>query len=210
VVVENDPGIGFSGLGYDMSADGTKLFLATAIANGGPEASNTLQVSASNDSGVNWGQPVDVSNPVLRASDVRIHSSEDGNLVTVVWMSIENIPLVTAYRRIMTSTSSDAGASWSTPTQVSSESVQTNDILEMAGSDDGTKITVVWRKGDAPTSIQASSSTDFGITWSTPVVISGPGTGPVYPVITSSADGSKLAVAWHEVGSNFNFRTITE
>ncbi len=100
--------------------------------------------------------------------------------------------------RTQAATSSDGGATWSTPADLSA----TNAVIgnaSIVGSADGQRLTAVWIQQDP---IQArvfmSQSSNGGATWSSAAAISNFGT--TIPYAAASTDGTTVVVVWTEQG----------
>ena len=105
-----------------------------------------------------------------------------------------------------------AAATWSSPVNLSADG-QDARFPQVAGSADGSKLTSVWEQwGSGNSIIQASTSTDYGATWSNPFDLSDPGQDARDPQVTCSADGSKLIAVWSRYNGSkwiIQFRTNT-
>ena len=72
-------------------------------------------------------------------------------------------------------------------------------------SADGRTQAVTWRRsGGANQRVQVASSSDYGVTWSTPQTLSDAGQNAVYPEVAMSADGTTQTVTWERYdGSSY-------
>jgi hypothetical protein len=179
-----------------LSPDGNKL-AATWI-----QGVRFVNFSRSADRGSTWSAPTTVSNE--NGSDPQypeISSSLDSSKYTVVWSRRGNngsIGYAVDDEVVQATSSTDGGLSWSTPIVISKEKINVNSdaaswpkILYAAN---GTKIVVTWvlQRGV----VQVSTSTNNGVSWSTPTNVSHPECPANEPQIVSSADGSTLAIGW--------------
>ena len=182
------------------SADGTKLTAVWYRYNG---SENIVQASTSTDSGTTWSTPIDLSAAGGTANTPHITSSTDGTRLTAVWQRYNGTYTIQA------SASTDSGATWSTPTDLST--TQDNYDPQLTASADGKRLTAVWQRYNGSYYIaQASTSTDSGTTWSTPTDLSADGGSTDYPQIASSADGIKLIATWYRYnGTHFIVQAST-
>lgn len=139
--------------------------------------------SAAYGAATEWTPPSAVSaGGSGRAASIVV--APDGS-ITAVWVhdSVLNASIVTA-------TSHDDGASWSTPQTISTAGVNT-DAPEVAAL--GSTLVAVWQRY-GPTTIQASTSIDGGVTWSAPSDLPAPGIEQYYPDLAS--DGTRIIVTF--------------
>ena len=127
-------------------------------------ANDRIQVATSADGGASWTTPLTLSAAGQSAGGPP-ELATDGSTITAAWYRSDG-----ARYRVEVSSSTDGGATWTTP-----------QILSAAGENasgpqvvtDGNTITATWYRSDGSTRrVQASSSTDGGTTWSSPVNIS--------------------------------------
>jgi hypothetical protein len=119
----------------------------------------------------------------------------DGTTVTAVWVGNDGIN-----NRIQAASSDDGGLTWSTPETISEAGAAANKPMLVT---DGTTITATWyRNDDINDRIQAASSVDGGLTWSTPATLSEAGGMAFFPQLVT--DGTTIRVAWSgENGSGY-------
>ena len=184
------------------SADGTRVTVVWYRWNG---SKYIIQASTSADSGKTWSAPDDLSLAGQDAYTPQVTGSADGSRLTSVWWRSNGVNFI-----IQASTSSDSGATWSTPVNVSAAGWNA-DEPQVTGSADGGKLTSVWRRFNGSNYIiQASTSTDSGATWSTPVDLSVAGQHADGPQVTGSADGTRLASVWSRCdGSKYIIQAAT-
>ena len=104
-----------------------------------------------------------------------------------------------------------AALTWSAPVDLSAAGLPAYQ-LQVTSSADGSKLTCVWWREDSSINyiIQASTSTDSGATWSTPVDLSVAGQHADGPQVTGSADGTRLASVWSRYdGSKYIIQAAT-
>ena len=146
-----------------------------------------------------WGSPQDLTNTTVQSDIPQIVSGDNGQRLAATWLSNSGgNPVVYA------STSSDAGATWNTPTALSDDGGAAG-YPQLSSSADGTKLVVVWSRSDAGDFlIESSVSSDGGATWSDWQAMSAPNGSADLPQVVSSADGDKVTAVWtRNNGSNF-------
>jgi hypothetical protein len=89
------------------------------------------------------------------------------------------------------------GAQIGTTNVVNTPSGTDSDDKEYMTVDSNNNLFVVWTRFSAGTTILVSRSTDQGITWSSPVAVSGAGEGFVWPSTVSVAPNGDVYVAYH-------------
>ena len=133
-----------------------------------------------------WSTPVSVSVAGQIAENQQIVT--DGTTITTTWQQYDG-----ADYRVHASSSTDGGATWSTPSIVSEAG---EDAYNPQVATDGTRITLTWQRYDVSliTRIQTSSSIDGGVNWSPPVTVSDTGGGEYRPQVVT--DGTTITIAW--------------
>jgi len=120
----------------------------------------------------------------------------------VLWIE-QDATLAPDIRRARVSTSLDSGVSWNTPQYLSSDSrgVVRQKIIS---SDDGSTLTAIWSRSsdEGVRLVEATSSTNFGVTWSAPTRLNT--VGGDFQQITSSSDGMNQVVVWVNRTDNDN------
>ena len=170
-----------------MSSDGSVQAATWWRSNG---ANQIIQVRASGDSGATWSSPVDLSATGSNATEPRVAVSSDGSRQTVVWRRG-----VFGSQRVQVSTSSDGGATWSSASDLS---VVGNALPPaIAISADGLRQAITWsHSSGSDYTVQMSTSSDGGATWSSPVDLSAAGASARGATVAMSADGLQQAASW--------------
>ena len=117
------------------SADGIKLVAVWSRSDG---SNQIAQTATSGDAGATWETPVDLSESGRKAALPRVTSSTDGTRLAAIWYRSDG-----THDIAQSATSSDGGATWETPVNLSSPGQSASD-LEMASSADGTVLAAVW------------------------------------------------------------------
>jgi hypothetical protein len=173
-----------------LVSDGTTI-TATWFRNDG--INNRIQAASSDDGGLTWSTPETISEAGTYAVSPQLVT--DGTTVTAVWVGNDGIN-----NRIQAASSDDGGLTWSTPETISEAGAAANKPMLVT---DGTTITATWyRNDDINDRIQAASSVDGGLTWSTPATLSEAGGMAFFPQLVT--DGTTIRVAWSgENGSGY-------
>jgi hypothetical protein len=117
--------------------------------------------------------------------------SADGATQTVTWKSYDG----TNYR-VQVATSTNSGATWSTPATMSAAGQSAHDPV-VAMSADGATQTVTWRRSDSSHyRAQVATSNNSGATWSAVADLSAAGQDAHDPVVAMAADGATQTVTW--------------
>ena len=158
-----------------------------------------VQAATSGTAGATWGNAVDLSPTGLPANfaagDPQIAGSGDGNRLAVVWSRYDGTRQI-----VSTAVSGDGGTTWSAPVDLSTAG-QYAYTPQVATSGDGLRVAVTWRRYDGSNDVtQATTSSNGGATWGTPVTLSATGKNAQTQQITSSVDGTRLAVVWDRDG----------
>lgn len=145
-----------------------------------------VQATRSANGGTSWSSPTNLSLPGNSAFGAEVISSGGASVVT--WQRFDG----TDYRA-QAARSTDGGASWSTPTNLSFPGGNA-DPPQLACS--GTTWVSTWTLLTAGHDIvQASRSTDNGATWSSPVTVSATPDNATFPEIATSGDA--WVVTWY-------------
>lgn len=116
-------------------------------------------------------------------------SGANGGRVAAMWRSYVG----PGVNRITVASSLNGGLSWSTPLAISAADQSAADP-DLAMSSDGVNLIAAWRQGPSSAFIFASSSSDGGDTWSTPVTLNGANSDGA--AVASSSDGARSVIAW--------------
>lgn len=171
------------------SDDGQTLNVLWAANDGG--AIYTIRHSVSTDGGQTWSSEQVLSEPTKTSSNPESVTSADGSRATAAWARTEDFGSV-----IVASSSTDSGATWSAPTDLTPTSAYAGPFF-IAGSSDGQRVILSWDYFDgSTTSVQTSRSANGGSTWSTPQQIADAGS--YGGTILLSANGAKAAVVMQE------------
>lgn len=123
-------------------------------------------ISKSSDHGNTWSNPSPIS-PANQDSTQAVIAIDKANTIYVAWYGTDG-----SFDKIQTSKSSNAGTSWSTPVDLSSNT-DLNRRPVIASYNTGT-VTVAWRTIDSGVSsdILSSTTTNSGASWSPEVAAS--------------------------------------
>lgn len=166
----------------DIAVDGDNIHVVwTDLSAGNWEILYTM----STNNGVTWSSPQNISHSPTRPEMPKV--AVDGNNVHVVWDDNNPAPTEILYAK-----STDSGAHWSSPRNISS----TSEISESQSIGvDGNNIHVVWRDPNPGNwEILYTKSTDNGATWSSPQNISN--TLASSGTTAIAVEGSNLKVVW--------------
>ncbi|MER3390507.1 MAG: sialidase family protein [Microcella sp.] len=144
------------------------------------------------DQGLTWSDPVALSATGVDAQAPLLVSPE-GSL-TVVWSSITSAELGVSDLSIevLARSSTDGGTSWEPSSMLTTPGSVTS-TLRAAGS--GDTISVVWQSfGGGSSFVETSSSSDKGVTWSSPVTLGGAGAALALPAVV--ADDDRIMILW--------------
>jgi hypothetical protein len=157
-------------------------------------SNDIIQTSSSTDGGATWSSVVDLSATGQDAYDSQIAAAPN-NTLTAIWYRSDGSNDI-----IQTSSSTDGGATWSTPVNLSAagESAYTPQIAAAPNN----TLTAIWYRSDGSNDIiQTSSSTDGGATWSTPVNLSAAGESAYTPQIVAAPNNTLTAIWYRSDGS---------
>jgi hypothetical protein len=156
---------------------------------------NIIQSSSSNDSGLTWSSPVDISQAGTSSSYAELALDASGNAV-VVWQHSAGSNSV-----IQSAESSNAGGSWSIPENVSLSGGDAYGA-DVALDESGHAVAVWHRYNGANNIVQASSSSDTGSSWSSPVDLSSVGGSATFAQVGLNSSGKAVVVWKRSNGSN--------
>jgi hypothetical protein len=187
-ILLSDPVDESSGAHLASSADGEDVAAVWSHFDG---TQYRIEATASTDGGNTWTAPTALSAAGGDAFLAQVTSSADGQRRTAIWYRWNGANDV-----VQTSTTSDAGATWSAPVDVSSLGVQA-DGPQLTSSADGLDLVAAWYSSDGvELSVKSAVSADGGATWSAPSDRSLAGQSSSKPRVASSADGDTVVVVW--------------
>ena len=187
------------------ATDGSRIVATWVEGDDGMTVANHLASSYSTDNGQTWSAP----NPLPKWFanwQPELVASPDAQRLTVVWPATNDQGNVTA----RTVTSTDGGASWQEPVNVTPPDANIAEPM-IAGSLDGKRLTVVWHEAPVDqTTLRASVSGDGGQTWSAPEIIS-TSTGYDYPSsrVVAAADGTPSVTFQNDTSTAPRIRAAT-
>lgn len=160
---------------------------------------NRVQVATSQDGGTTWGNPTSFNEPVFASNAVsaaNIVVSDDGTQQAIVWLNRN------ADHRVRVAYSQDSGATWNTSTSL----VTTPDTIfqpVITGSSDGNALAIAWTQqsvANGDRQAYSATSSDAGVTWSSPVAISAAGLTAAAVELVLSDDGTNAQAIWINSG----------
>lgn len=149
-----------------------------------------VQSSRSTDGGLTWSPAVTVGGNF--ADRPSIAASAAG--IVVGWRDQEG-----GEEKLRAARSTDGGASWHPYVEFYTGVNTYPTALHLTSN--GTRVTAIWRHNVTLSRIYSASTTDGGVTWSTPVAISEDGKQSEDPHAIS--DGTRITAIWH-LGSTGN------
>lgn len=172
-------------------------------------SANEVGFSRSDNGGRTWSQPVTVRSGSGESQNNVMLALPDGALVD---MFVEANELRDgAPTRLEATRSTDGGTTWSTPVTVANYQLTlTRDPergaeIRSIGQDisaaaSGARLYVTWFENHrtGTSAIWVSSSTDGGLTWSSPSAVVQEAAQPFLPSLAASADGS-LGITWYDL-----------
>lgn len=159
------------------------------------DSNNIAQSSWSDDGGASWSVPVNLSQPGEWASNVSVVLDGSG-IAHAIWSRYDG-----NNARVQYAQSVDAGASWSTPINLSTAGADAS--RPQIAADGSGSLVAVWRGSDGSNDIiQSSRSTNSGASWSTQVDLSVSGENADSPRVAFSGAGIAVAVWLRSDGSN--------
>lgn len=177
-----------------ISQDGSHAFTIFRSDIGSP---SVVKVAASSNGGASWAAPVSLSTIGVSSSGPQIVTSSDGMQVTAMWYAT-----IGASTAIQTSSSADGGATW-TGVKTLTEAGSDNDfnyVRPLVASTDGKNVLIAWDATiGALHKVYVARTTDGGVTWSSPILVSSVLGGGSYSSIAASADGSTALVAYSQL-----------
>ena len=160
-----------------------------------------VQIRTSSDSGTSWDDAVEISDSGTNSIDAHLATSNDGSIVVAAWRYYD----VALRTWIATSaTSTDQGASWSTPVDLSDSTTSVYN-LGLVMSADGNTIATHWRQEDASSGqnvARAIGSSDAGASWHAVVDLSDPSRDSSAPFMAIAAEAGAMYAIWPHTDSS--------
>lgn len=181
---------GVNGQNPEIAPDGSGNLVAVWRGSNGDY--DIIQSSRSTNSGVSWSTPVDLSLTEQDSRSPQVAFDGSGIAVAVWLRSDGNNQIVQASR------STNGGASWSTPANLSESGVD-SERPQIAIDGSGNAIAVWGRDPYGDTIIQSSRLLVGGASWSTPVNVSTAGNSATTPQFAIDGSGNAVAV-WRYSG----------
>jgi hypothetical protein len=163
-----------------------------AIAIWSSAATNTIQASNTTDGGISWQTPINISAiSSFTALRPEVAFGAAGNAIAV-WSINDGVNYF-----IQASKTTDGGASWQTPINLSTVS-SLADVPQIAFGVGGNAIAVWQRIDGGNLVIQASKTIDGGTSWQTPITLSGSSGFPASIPQIAFGTGGNAIVVWVE------------
>jgi stringent starvation protein B len=163
---------------------------------------NIIQSSTSTDQGANWSTPVNLSVAGQDAATPQLAIDSNNNIVAI-WQRSNGTNMI-----IQSSTSTDQGANWSTPVNLSVAGQNASN--PQLAIDSNNNIVAIWQRSDGTnTIIQSSTSTDQGANWSTPVNLSEAGQDAEIPQLAIDSNNNIVAIWDRFDGTNYIIQSST-
>ena len=182
-----------------VSEDGSQLVTGWHR-NDGSTNKSVIQTKTSSDGGGSWSTTaVDLSDNAEDAVQTQLAASADGQDVVATWSRESSGTYV-----VQASMSDDAGATWSTPTDLSDGVTEALDA-QLGSAVDASVVHAVWKAHDGSNYvIRVRTSTDKGASWSATQTISATGQNAKQPRIATSDDGSTAVVVWPRFDGSYD------
>ncbi len=186
---------GFDGnepqVGVDASGRATSVW----------ERDGVIQTRSSNDGGVTWSAVVDLSADADSSDSPRITVDASGRAIAA-WRARGAFGFA-----IQTRLSADGGATWSNTVTLAQQSrAMRNPRVSINSSGDAIAVWVA-NKGGGNTAIQTSSSSDMGVSWSTPADLTVVTDNTPQPHVAIDSVGRAIAVWENNVGGYYVVQT---
>jgi hypothetical protein len=185
--------VGGSAYRPHIVADSTGRVFAYWYRNNGTNL--LFQESSSNDGGLSWSTPVDISTAGGNVSDTQI-SIDSADRLIAVWIRNDGVNSI-----LQESYSFDHGSTWSSPVSLSAPGLDASSqrvIFDSVG-----RAVLTWSQSNGTNYVfQSRTSIDHGVTWSGPVSITVAGGSPNYPQLATDSSGHVIAVWDRSDGTN--------
>ena len=204
-----DGGVTWSTPANNVSAAGGDAFdpqisvdaAGTAIAiwrrNNG--SNSIVQSASSTDGGVNWSTPANNLSAIGRNAVEPQISVDAAGTAIAIWRRYDGIDFI-----VQSASSTDGGVTWSTPANNLSLTGGSAVEPQISVNAAGTAVAAWIRFNGSNNIVQSASSTDGGVTWSTPASNLSALDGSAYnPQISVNAAGTAIAVWGRHDGSNY-------
>lgn len=174
-----------------VSADGSVVHAVWRAYVGGD-----FQIQSARYSSGSWSGVTTHTSGSVNAYDARIFSSDDGSIVTLSW----TMTGPSSNRDIYVASSSDSGATWSSPFRLSNSSYNSWHQV-IGGSSDGSVQYVSWNEWDGMGwFVKLWKSSDSGVSWSLVDTLSGSGVDGRGGIAVSD-DGATVRLIWRRLVS---------
>ena len=165
-------------------------------------ANNIIQTRSSTDGGATWSTLRELSSSGQDAYAPQIVAAPN-NTLTAIWFRSNG-----ANNIIQTASSTDAGATWSTPVDLSVAGQSANEPQIVAAPNN--TLTAIWRRSNGANNIiQTASSTDAGATWTAVVDLSVAGQSAGAPQIVAAPNNTLTAIWYRYNGAHFIIQTAS-
>ncbi len=175
-----------------VSDDGER---ATAIWYASAMAGQAVRSASSSDGGDTW-TPKTIAGPVSTSRNPQLAGSADGTRVVAIWGEYATQDVLRIAH------SSDGGITWSTPADLSDPDSSADDPAGALSADGWRAVAAYGRYDGTNSRAIIRTSSDGGANWNPPITVSDAGENAGQPQIAMSDDGSRVALAWVQYGSD--------
>lgn len=170
-----------------------------------------IQVSLTSNYGVTWlAIPINLTQAGFDVKNPDITTDSTGQYVYATWSKTDGSNYI-----IQVAISSDFGASWSTPQDLTATG-QDADSCRISTDSTGKDVYVIWaRKNDGSNyNIQAMASKNYGVTWINPITtllttttpdLSLEGQDAIEPQIITNSSGQYIYAIWTRKNDGINY-----